>query len=233
MGKGVSGGGNMNCGEFQESLAYIIDTGGNAKQKEHLKECSVCSDLVSDLRYIADQAKLLVPMLEPSSRVWDGIKTSLEQEGVVKNRTARGRLLGILPASRWGPGTRGSGIWMLPIAALVLVAVGLLAYRSTLSSRQTASAELSSSDSALNLTNVVSEAMSDNQDQQLLAAIAARAPEMRQSYEQDLRNVNAYISDERKSVDTDPDDEDARQALNEAYREKAMLYEIAVQHSQP
>ena len=113
MGKGVSGGGNMNCGEFQESLAYIIDTGGNAKQKEHLKECSVCSDLVSDLRYIADQAKLLVPMLEPSSRVWDGIKTSLEQEGVVKNRTARGRLLGILPASRWGPGTRGSGIWML------------------------------------------------------------------------------------------------------------------------
>ena len=71
MGKGVSGGGNMNCGEFQESLAYIIDTGGNAKQKEHLKECSVCSDLVSDLRYIADQAKLLVPMLEPSSRVWD------------------------------------------------------------------------------------------------------------------------------------------------------------------
>ena len=75
--------------------------------------------------------------------------------------------------------------------------------------------------------------MSDNQDQQLLAAIAVLAPEMRQSYEQDLRNVNAYISDERKSVDTDPDDEDARQALNEAYREKAMLYEIAVQHSQP
>jgi len=122
---------------------------------------------------------------------------------------------------------------MLPIAALVLVAVGLLAYRSTLSSRQTASAVLSSSNSALNFTNVDSDAMSDNQDQQLLAAIAARAPEMRQSYEQDLRNVNAYISDERKSVDTDPDDEDARQALNEAYREKAMLYEIAVQHSQP
>jgi len=122
---------------------------------------------------------------------------------------------------------------MLPIAALVLVVVGLLAYRSTLSSRQTASAELSSSNSALNFTNVDSDAMSDNQDQQLLAAIAARAPEMRQSYEQDLRNVNAYISDERKSVDTDPDDEDARQALNEAYREKAMLYEIAVQHSQP
>lgn len=218
----------MNCGEFQESLAYIIDTGGNAKQKEHLKECSVCSDLVSDLRYIADQAKLLVPMLEPSSRVWDGIKTSLEQEGVVKNRTARGRLLGSLPASRWGPGT-----WMLPVAALVLVAVGLLAYRSTLMSRQTASAELTSSDSALNLTVVDSNAMSDKQDQQLLAAIAARASEMRQSYEQDLSNVNAYISDERKSVDTDPDDEDARQALNEAYREKAMLYEIAVQHSQP
>jgi len=122
---------------------------------------------------------------------------------------------------------------MLPIAALVLVAVGLLAYRSTLSSRQTASAVLSSSNSALNFTNVDSDAMSDNQDQQLLAAIAARAPEMRQSYEQDLRNVNAYISDERKSVDTDPDDEDARQALNEAYREKAMVYEIAVQHAQP
>jgi len=218
----------MNCGEFQESLAYIIDTGGNAKQQEHLKDCSVCSDLVSDLRYIADQAKLLVPMLEPSARVWDGIKTSLEQEGVVKNRSARGRLLGRLPASRWGPGT-----WMLPVAALALLVVGLLAYRSSLVSRQTASAELLSSDSGVNLTTVDSDAMGENQDQQLLAAMSTRAPEMRQSYEQDLRNVNAYISDERKFVARNPDDEDARQALSEAYREKAMVYEIAIQHSQP
>ena len=56
----------MTCAEFQSVLPFIIETGGNATEEEHLKTCKVCSDLVADLRYIAEQAKLLVPMEEPS-----------------------------------------------------------------------------------------------------------------------------------------------------------------------
>jgi predicted anti-sigma-YlaC factor YlaD len=84
----------MNCAEFQKVLPYIIETGGSTEEEAHLASCPVCSDLVADLRYIAEQAKLLLPMHEPSPQVWDNIQGSLEREGLVKPARARGRLLG-------------------------------------------------------------------------------------------------------------------------------------------
>ncbi len=74
----------MTCAEFQKVLPYIIESGGNIEEESHLKTCKICSDLVQDLRYIAEQAKLLVPMNDPNPRVWDGIQKSLEKEGIVK-----------------------------------------------------------------------------------------------------------------------------------------------------
>ena len=70
----------MNCAEFQKVLPYIIESGGNVEEEEHLQTCKVCSDLVADLKYIADQAKLLVPMEDPSPKVWDGIRGSLNRD---------------------------------------------------------------------------------------------------------------------------------------------------------
>jgi hypothetical protein len=84
----------MNCAEFQKLLPYIIESGGNPDEETHLQECAVCSDLVQDLRYIAEQAKLLLPMRDPSPKVWDGIQENLEREGMIKPARARGRLLG-------------------------------------------------------------------------------------------------------------------------------------------
>ena len=74
----------MSCAEFQKVLPFIIDSGGNAEEEAHLHSCAVCSDLVADLRYIAEQAKLLAPVDDPDRRVWDGIQRSLEREGLVK-----------------------------------------------------------------------------------------------------------------------------------------------------
>jgi len=74
----------MTCAEFQKVLPYIIDGGGSKEEQEHLATCPVCSDLVADLRYIADSAKLLVPMEDPNPRVWGNIQRTLVREGVVK-----------------------------------------------------------------------------------------------------------------------------------------------------
>ena len=79
----------MNCNEFQRDLPLIIDTGGGPAHEEHLRNCDICRDLVNDLRYIADQAKLLVSMEDPSPRVWDGIEEKLKMEGLVKPPVAR------------------------------------------------------------------------------------------------------------------------------------------------
>src|ERR1700734_1935955 len=83
--RGGSGEGEeMNCGEFQKALPYIIDGGGTPEQQQHLETCHICSDLVADLRYIAECAKLLVPMENPSPRVWNNIEREVEREGLAK-----------------------------------------------------------------------------------------------------------------------------------------------------
>jgi predicted anti-sigma-YlaC factor YlaD len=79
----------MNCAEFQQDLPMIIDSGGTGAQEEHLLTCDMCRALVSDLRYIAEQAKLLIPMHEPSPRVWDSIEEKLKLEGLLKSVPAR------------------------------------------------------------------------------------------------------------------------------------------------
>ena len=222
---------SMTCAEFQKVLPYIIDSGGNIGEQEHLKTCPICSDLVADLTYIADQAKLLVPMMEPNPRVWDEIKHSLEDSGQVKRSATksgvRGRLLESPTRSRWGPAT-----WLLPVAALVLVVIGLFLYRNKTNSDSTYSADQRVSPSST-MTLVNSDGMGETQDEQLLLQLSAQVPSLRRAYEQNLRSVNPYIADARRSVQTDPDDEDAQEALMQAYQQKAVLYDMAAQESVP
>ena len=79
----------MTCAEFQKVLPYIIDTGGNEQEQEHLRTCHICSDLVNDLKYIAEQAKLLVPMEDPNPRVWDNIQHAVDREGLSRPHQAK------------------------------------------------------------------------------------------------------------------------------------------------
>ncbi len=79
----------MTCVEFQRALPYIIDTGGNEQEQEHLRTCHICSDLVADLKYIAEQAKLLVTMENPRPEVWEGIQQGISREGLAKPRPAK------------------------------------------------------------------------------------------------------------------------------------------------
>jgi hypothetical protein len=221
----------MTCAEFQKALPYIFDSGGNAEQEEHLRNCSVCSDLVNDLKYIADQAKLLVPMMDPPKKVWDGIKTSLQQEGLVKN-SARGRLLGSTARTRWGPAT-----WLIPLAAVLLLAVGLVSYRNNMD-QQPASAQARPEGGAAMASSVPAApmefaSMNNAQDQQILSEVAEHAPALSQAYRQDLQRVNTYIADASGLVASNPDDEEGRQALMAAYQQKAMLYKMATQHTLP
>jgi len=197
----------MTCAEFQRVLPYIIDTGGNAEQEQHLRECAVCSDLVQDLRYIADQAKLLVPMEDPSPRVWEGLQKSLEREGLVKAAPARRPLLGA-PAHGWQ--------WAVAVAALVILAIAsFLLHRPEAAPLSMATGSQSQ------------PTATDQDDQQVLQAVATLPPDVRSTYEQGLKDVNAYISDARRSVDQDPNDPDAREFLMQAYEQKAMLYQMA------
>lgn len=71
------------CAEFQAQLPHLMESGADLSGQPHLQQCKYCSSLVSDLEYIAQQAKLLLPLHEPSPAVWSNIKGTLTREGLM------------------------------------------------------------------------------------------------------------------------------------------------------
>jgi hypothetical protein len=202
----------MSCAEFQKVLPYIIETGGNAEEEQHLRECPICSDLVQDLRYIAEQAKLLVPMEDPSPRVWEGIKGSLEREGMIRPARARGRLLG----------SKSSLPWIGVLGAVILTACVMFVYER--GRQQQPGAAVETTPATASLDTIATE----QDDQQLLQQVATTRPGSEAMYQTNLKQVNAAIADAKQRLQENPDDEDARQSLMQAYQQKAMLYDLAV-----
>ena len=73
----------MTCQEFQRVLPEL-EGGRSFEADEHLRMCSRCWDLVSDLDSITQQARLLQASDEPSPRVWNSIEITLRQEGLIR-----------------------------------------------------------------------------------------------------------------------------------------------------
>ncbi len=210
----------MNCQQFQEILPYIIESGGTREAEEHLETCQACAELVQDLEYIAQQAKLLLPMYDPSPRVWAGIEQSLQRQGMLPE--GRLSLLGhttTIPtqSKSWTP----LG-WAMALAASAVFAVLLINYRPQLPSTQSSSQNMSAQ-----------TAVPPSDDQVLVSQLSQQAPEERAAYEDSLREVNAYIADAQMAVDQDPEDSAARARLLDAHQQKQMLYEMAIVRGLP
>ncbi len=68
----------MTCEEFQGKMADLM--GGDIREHEHLKSCARCSALLEELESIAEAAKALLPVYEPSDRIWEKIHRSMGAE---------------------------------------------------------------------------------------------------------------------------------------------------------
>ena len=221
----------MNCTEFQEILPEVFEAGRTAEQAAHLKSCPRCSGLLADLDLIAREARQLQELAEPSPRVWNSIEIELRREGVIHEAPSRPVLLASRPR-RWN-----LGAWLAPVAALALVAFGIGVYQRGLLSPQpapqvtaTAPAQISNPQSA---KSQPANSPANNEDQQLLAAVASRSPAMPAQYASNLQNVNAYIRDAEESAQADPNDEEAQQIVMDAYEQRAAVYEMALDRSLP
>jgi hypothetical protein len=76
------------------------------------------------------------------------------------------------------------------------------------------------------------ESPPSTEDQQFLSVVSTLSPAMRTTYENQLQAVNADIRETQAYVDRNPGDVDARQHLMDAYRQKALLYQIALDRVQ-
>ena len=67
----------------------------------------------------------------------------------------------------------------------------------------------------------------------LLQEVADKTPATQAQYQDHLRRANEYIQDAKQDVQADPNDEEARRSLMEAYQQKAMLFDMAMDRSLP
>jgi anti-sigma-K factor RskA len=208
----------MNCVELQASLAEIED-GRSAAQQDHLKTCAACTALVAELNSIISAATELHAAEEPSPRVWNSIEIALRQEGLIRPQRASRSLLPSL-GSRWTWAR-----WMAPAAAVLLITLGIYLRQ------HSGSAQLASvTTPAVTSSEAAAAGLNDDD---LLQEVAQLSPDMKAQYTDDLRHVNEYIQDAKSIVAANPNDEEARRSLMEAYQEKAMLFDLAMDRSLP
>jgi hypothetical protein len=207
----------MTCVELQQSLAEIED-GSSAAQQAHLRSCSSCTALVEELALIISSAPELVEADEPSPRVWNSIEIALRQEGLIRPQPANRPLISSF-ATRWGWAR-----WMVPAAATLLILVGIYV------KQRSSSPQLIKNIATMSSPDV---SMAGLNDDELLQAVSDQPPVAQAQYQDNLRRVNEYIQDAKMNVETSPDDGDARRSLMEAYQQKAMLFEMTMDHSSP
>jgi len=215
----------MNCAEFQDALPEVIEGSRTPEQESHLQSCPMCSGLVADFDLIAREARQLQEVDEPSPRVWNSIEITLRQEGIIRDPQAGPRLVPAKPRS-WNLA------WLAPVAALVLVGFGIVVYQRGPDPKLSAHVD-SAIPGAVISPQSMQKTTVNNEDDQLLAAVASRSPAMQAQYASNLQNVNAYIKDAEESAQADPNDEEAQQIVMDAYEQRAAVYEMALDRSLP
>ena len=215
----------MNCVELQESLIEIED-GSKAEQQAHLKTCAECSALVADLDRIVLSAARLRDAEEPSPRVWNSIEIALRQEGLIHPPRASRSLIPSL-GSRWR-----FARWLVPAAAALILAVGVY-IRQHPAARQMASNNPAPSMAPAASADVSDAAIAGLNDEDLMQEVSELPAATQAQYADNLRSVNDSIRDAKSTVAEDPNDEEARRSLLEAYQQKAMLFDLAMDRSLP
>ncbi len=238
----------MTCAEVQRILPEWLEGAQDAEFGAHLRSCPACSELVADLQLIASEARQLGTE-EPAPRVWVNIANQLRAEGIIREPEAAKPVPVATPRGRW------SAWWLVPVvAALIAGASYTVSHRptatvavqtppaaqpalpQTLSTQPAATVAEATPPKTSSQKNVshhqVVEPGPSAEDQQFLSEVSQGAPSMRATYEDQLRAVNAYIAAAQAYLDQNPNDEDARQHLMEAYRQKALLYQLALDHIQ-
>lgn len=221
----------MNCAEFQKSLPDYLEGQRSADESAHVRHCEQCSGLVADLKAISEQARMLQATEEPSPRVWNSIEIALRQEGLIR-QPQREPVRVTRPARFW------RAAWLAPLAAGFALTFGILYYTqrpapTVATAPPEAVAAPAQNQQATQIAGAQGAGMDEASDQRVLDLVGSREPAMRADYAANLTTVNNYIRDAKMGVEADPNDEEAQRSLMEAYQQKEMVYDMALDHSLP
>jgi hypothetical protein len=207
----------MNCFEFERVLPDYLEGGHTAELQAHLNSCSACASLLADLNFISSQARLLRDSEDPSPVVWNMLELQLRREGLIRD----GEIREIAPArsSLTDFFRRRRAAWLVPVAAALAIAVGIKLYLPT---------GIGDTNPVARVTAPPPAPPLPTEDQQLINTVAVRFPSQQAKYRKNLEDANSYIRDAEQSIRNDPNDVYSQQLLINAYEQKQMLYDLAV-----
>lgn len=204
----------MQCRDVEE----VLEQEGLAPLPEavrgHVAGCRQCQGYIADLETIVSAAQELPAEVEPPSRVWVALRTQLELEGIIKEPAVAPEAEPVSWWSGFGQLFRGRALATLTVGA-VLAAAAIFQIRQP--------------------ANIIPEppavpaslrATIEQLDQQEVAVrnmhLASTSP-VDAALEQNLQEIDGFISDCERHLKEAPQDELAREYLADAYQQKAEL----------
>ena len=76
---------DLSCMEFQAELPELIGSGENFAVNPHFQSCENCRALLAELETIAEAARQLFPIEEPSDDLWKHIESAIVREEARSN----------------------------------------------------------------------------------------------------------------------------------------------------
>lgn len=108
----------MKCSDVERILPELSDGSEGPEVQAHLRACPTCSQLVAELKWIANEARQLGDCDEPPARVWVNIANQLRSEGIIKESLGDPSRRPVLVPR---PARRGTW-WLVPVAVAILAA---------------------------------------------------------------------------------------------------------------
>ncbi len=194
----------MQCQELEQELER---SGGGplpADATAHLESCAACQSLVADLESIAVAAQRLPREIEPPARVWTTLQAQLAAEGILETETVVAGWWEALRAFFVSPGLATATV------GLLIIATGLALWNTGSDIRSQPGFETASS--ALRV-----------EERDLTAQPARSDSLVDRSLRENLAIVDDFIAECERRAQEEPDNDQAREFLSNAYQQKAEL----------
>lgn len=210
----------MNCGEFERVLPEFLEGKHTPEQQAHSNSCSACANLFADLDLISSQAKLMAGSEEPRPAVWEALESRLREEGLIRLPEFVSPKVSVW--SRW------RAAWLVPAAAALAIVAGVKLYHPAGAGDQAPIAK-----QPVPQASVASKVVPVSQeDRVLMNTVVTHIPGQQARYRADLDDANSFIRDAEQSMKDNPNDIYMQQMLINAYAQKQMLYDLAVERSE-
>ncbi len=213
----------MNCGEFASQTEAWMEGERTAQARQHAIACAHCRQLVEDLDAIRLFAPQLAESAAPPEQLWGAIHAQLEREGLIREPGWAERAAGWIRVSSRPLAVATASALALALALLVVmpradrpqptVATGPV----WLSSDQP---ELASVDRQLNHVEL-----------HAIRSLQTPDPQVREALQQNLMIIDRQIARCEKTLEQAPSDENTRDYLYDAYRQKAELLNMMAERS--